>query len=195
METIRRELEEDYVRLERAGRIQDAVSNPAAPWDSVFLAAAGDEEYWSREVKEASLLYTTNLKAKGEITDDGHHAPIAGNSSTTTALALGSSETKSARERKKRKERIAKAKARDSQSKPPTAPAQERPPRGGRGRGAKGRDNRAKEDCWAWTKYGGCSEPCPQGRKHPPCPRCGGRHPWRDACPAGAPGAGKALTG
>ena len=45
METIRRELEEDYVRLERAGRLHEAVFNPAAPWDSVFLAAAGDEEY------------------------------------------------------------------------------------------------------------------------------------------------------
>ena len=54
---------------------------------------------------------------------------------------------------------------------------------GGKAKGGKG--NRAKEECYKWSRdVGGCQQPCPFGCKHIPCPRCQGMHPHRQDCPA-----------
>ena len=54
---------------------------------------------------------------------------------------------------------------------------------GGKDKGGKGK--RSTQDCYKWTRdEGGCTTPCPDGRRHPACPRCHKEHPWRAACPS-----------
>ena len=178
MEYIRRELEAEYVKCRNAGCPTMSFYDPRRPWDAVFLAAAGDEGYWGQEVKEAAVMYMAHLKPKASFMDEGHHAAIGEGGSTNAE-----------RPPKKPKKAAPKAKSREDKTDEKGRPPKK--PRGGKGKdsGGPSAETRAKQECWKWTRQSGCKTPCPEGRSHPPCPKCGGMHPHRKPCPAGSSGA------
>ena len=45
--------------------------DPSKPWDYVFKLAAGDKDFWDREVKEKVFLHASNMLEASEATDDG----------------------------------------------------------------------------------------------------------------------------
>ena len=203
-EHIRRELEEDHLRLQACQRAHDSMYNPRRPWDSVFFVAANDEEYWNQNVKEPALLFLTSLKARGEITDDGHHtaginssAPTVGTLSLQAPDARGRGAPRAPPQPGKNAarnaaKRAAKAKAAAAAASAAAQAGHQPQPKpkakGGGKKGEKGGFNnglpRDQQECFRHTKDpGGCSEPCPAGRAHPACPRCGGHHAWRKPCP------------
>ena len=186
MEHIRRELEADLVRLRAAGRGHEAVMDVRRPWDAVFLAAAGDEEYWTTEVKEASLLYMANLKGRGEIMDDGHGVSAGSAPSGLPKPRGAAAKGKAARNKRQREAKAAaKAAARgkqQSEAARPKTPPRQNPKKAGK---PNGRVPLSEQECYRWTRdEAGCSTPCPSKRNHPACPRCGGSHPWKQPCPA-----------
>ena len=189
MEKIRRRLENRHQELCRAGRPTESNFDINRPWDSVFLEAASDHQYWSEAVKDKVLLFVTSLRGRAELTDEGHHANIAGG---VVPPGPGKKKDKDPRPRPRGgpKDRgddpwwwspgPGKGKKGDRKGK-------KGDPKGKKGnKGGKGdKGGRAHQDCWRWTHdEGGCTDPCPNGRAHPLCPRCGKQHWWRQACPS-----------
>jgi hypothetical protein len=73
MEKLRRGMEADMAGGRGAGAND---FDKTRPWDAVFLAAAGDTEFWNEEVKEAA----SRVKDRDELADPGHHVKPYGES-------------------------------------------------------------------------------------------------------------------
>ena len=181
MEHIRRELEDDYERYRAVGRQAESMFDPNHPWDSVFFVASGDDEYWGREVKEAALTYMANLRSRQDLTDEGHHAVIPGAGRGGKGKGDKDGKDKNQPKPKYRNDRK-KTGRQDSERK--ESPHKESPPKK-EGKKDKGKGKaRGREVCWAWTKFEGCTTPCPNGRRHPDCPKCKKNHAWTKPCPS-----------
>ena len=171
MERLRQRLEKEDTERRTAGLASNF--DQAKPWDSVFLAASVDAEFWDTEVREKAVLYATHIRTRPELEDDGHHV----------ATSPGAAATPQSKKRKP-----------DSPAKPwgqgTTAKAKRRAVArqgggdstggNGRGRGPKGRGKgtsgaRDAQVCWSWQQKDGCAVECPNGRKHV-CSGCGGAH-------------------
>ena len=63
----------------------------------------------------------------------------------------------------------------------PVPPKQQKGEKGG-GKGGKGKPL-SEQLCYRWSRDAeGCSNPCPHGRAHPNCQKCGASHPWAHPC-------------
>ena len=139
-------------------------------------------------------MFLTSLKAKNDITDDGHHVVGLPAGSMLALGEAGGGGGAGAGKRKqpkppnqpgRRAKRNAQFQAQAAEVERLRGVIKKKGKGGKKGDGKKsGKGGRSEEDCFKWTKDEvGCVNPCPNGRKHPCCPRCGGNHPWRAACP------------
>merc|ERR1711940_143043 len=154
----------------RRGRADESDFNPRKPWDSIFLRAANDEQFWQQNVRETALMFMASLKAKPEITDEGHHAGLRGIPAAGVGQqqlvdkgpATGKRHAQNVKRREKLKElKRAVAAGSIGERAVKTPPPDRRPD-------AKGRGKRAKQECFNFTRNeAGCTTPCPNGRAHP----------------------------
>jgi uncharacterized membrane protein YgcG len=192
MEKIRRKIDAEADELSARGVVQGA---SAKPWDIVFLEAAEDHQFWYAEVAEKAMLYVNHIKGAPSLLDEGHHVWQAGGvvaAPKAKALSAGA------------KARAAKQAARaagggkggggggagNGDGKGGGGKYGGGPKGGGhyddgkgkkgpKGKGGKAGKGKGKqhEDCYIYNRdVGGCSEPCPNGRRHQ-CEYCGGAHP------------------
>ena len=191
-EKIRRSLDEELSRLTALGRAAEARLVTTRPWEAVFLAAAEDDQWWDQQVREKVVLFSTALKGRPELVDEGHHAILAPGGAASASGGAPKKLDKVAqpgkRERqreaaRKRAEEARKEKAKRDRTPPRRTPPRERSPLkkpGGKGAGK----GKAGQDCWRWTRDAeGCTGPCPTGRRHPVCRLCRKSHPWQHRCP------------
>ena len=161
------------------------------PWEAVFMAAACDDMYWDSSIKEKALMYMTSLRGRPEITDEGHHAELpagfggGGRPGTSSGAGLqqgGGQPRVGKTAAQKRAEKRARQKAAKAEAPPPPQPKpQATTKQSSKGKG-KGKP-RSQQDCFKFCRdAAGCAEPCPDGRRHPPCPQCGRAHPWLRSC-------------
>ena len=188
-EVLRRDLDRTHALLMDNGRGFESMLDVRRPWNAVFLRASEDVGYWDKEVRDTAILYTTGLKARPAIVDDGHHAHTPG-----TLAMLGDAGVEQKGSAKKKPEK--------PKSKAPKKEVDEesgrRDRRGGEDKGrGNGKDKkreyqginggkpRKEQECFPYMRdAAGCPDPCPNGRLHPPCPRCGKQHPHQKPCPA-----------
>ena len=200
-EGIRRELEEEAERCAAAGRPELQRIDHRKPWSSVFLAAAEDERFWDREVRDKAFLFMGSMRKRVELLDEGHHAPVP-QSSVVAAVAgavppgpVQRPGAPGAPGRRAKKAAAAKAKkaaaaaagaaAAPAPAQTPPPPAPRGDPRGGaKGLGKGGKVPLASQECYKYTRDEvGCRDPCPHGRLHPACPKCAKQHPHQAPCP------------
>ena len=198
-ELIRRKLDEELAALTALGRAKEARLDLRRPWDSVFLAAAEDDVWWEAAVREKAILHSTSLKNRAELTDEGHHQQVpasaalpqpgvAASSAPAVPRAPGTGLSATAKRRAAKKAaQAAERQAGQPKQKPPPPPTPRVPrPRGGKKGGGKGVGKpREQQDCWKWCRdASGCTTPCPDGRRHPPCQACSQAHAWMQRCPS-----------
>ena len=199
-EHIRRELEQERANLKAEGRVHAARLNPDMPWDAVFLAAAEDTAYWDSRVKDVAMLYKANLKPRHRLTDEGHHVPIPGQAGLGTKAnrdkpdpprktnnpggGRGKGAGKPGKPSKPGEGKRANRNARRREEEAAKAAAEQAAKDAKRNEANKGK-GRSGQICYKWTKdTTGCAVGgCPDGRSHPPCPKCSKAHPWQQACP------------
>ena len=178
IERIRRRLLDEHTELTGVGLRSEY--DPSLPWDSCFREAARDREFWMQEVEKKVIQFTTHQRSRTELVDPGFGSltfapPVGGGPAGAAPGATGEPRKK----RKTHGERRAAAAANA------VAGAGDAAPKGGKGKAPKGggkgkskdinaqKGGRFKYDhngvqiCWNWNNSRtGCSEPCPQGRRH-----------------------------
>ena len=137
----------------------------------MFLAAAEDDSWWDLAVREKALLFSTALRGKAELTDEGHHAVLVGASGAVPVAGAaavvprvpGQPGAKAKKRARMAAEKAAAEKAARRRSRTPPR----KPPPGRKGEG-KGKVDPAKQDCFKWMRdAGGCEVAgCPNGRRH-----------------------------
>ena len=185
MERLRRNLEAQYVELAAKGL--PTTFDVTSPWDSVFLAAAIDKEFWDDEVRDKAFFYVAKLKSKGELGDPGHHVDIVETGAGAHKKPGGGG---GGRGRGSGNKRQREAPAPPAKQEIPTKESLRRAPRGGAGT----RIDPSTQHCYKWGRDGACAEPCPDGRMHL-CEICNGAHRSYECPQAGEKTSGKGSKG
>lgn len=199
MEKIRRKIDAETDDLLARGIVQEPSTRP---WDVVFFEAAEDHQFWYAEVAEKAMLYVNHIKEAPSLWDEGHHVWQAG------GIIAPKAKAKSAGAKARAAKQAARAAGGGRGGGGGGGGKGDGKFGGGKnGGGAKGggghdvdgkgkkgpkgkgaRDGKGKgkqnEDCYIYNRdVGGCTEPCPNGRRHQ-CEYCGGAHPGTE-CGAG----------
>ncbi len=164
---------------------------PGAPWDSVFLAAAGDESFWNREVRHPALHVLAQHNRVGEQAVAAAAAIADGREGAKRFAGIQQPGDGGGRKRRRPEEDVEHSPT--SQSQPVKAHAdkrQEHPKKFGK---LYGTTREGTAICFKYQR-GKCAEDvCPAQRAHV-CQGCLGPHPY-NKCPAakrsGGKGAGK----
>jgi hypothetical protein len=185
MERLRRSLEAQHLELTRKGL--PSTFDEKRPWDSVFLAAAIDKDFWDDEVRDKAFFYVAKLKSKGELEDPGHHVDIDATSAGARKKPGDGGGGGGGRGAGRKRRREAQPPAKPEPP-PKTAPPQA--PRAGRGPCI----DPSTQHCYKWGRDGACAEPCPDGRLHQ-CETCNGAHRSYECTQGDAKVGGKGSKG